>query len=67
MTPEQHRFHNQLRILICIGRGELPELSDDEWRRFDGAPVRYFVTAPDAHKDAIWRVIEKRLRKDVGP
>jgi hypothetical protein len=67
MTPEQHYFRNTLRILMCIDRGELPELSDAEWASFDGAPVRYFVTAPDAHKDAIWRVIEKRMRKDVGP
>jgi len=60
MTPDQHRFHNGLRILANTDHEDLKTLTDGEWIRFQRDPFRYFISASDAHKDAIWALIESR-------
>lgn len=57
-------FHNRLRSLFNIDGFLLPELSREEQRAFVNDPVRFFIKAPDAKADAIWREVERRQRPE---
>lgn len=53
-------FLNRIRSLNNIDRDMLPELTTEEWRRFDEDPVRFFVRADGFQAAAIWREVERR-------
>ena len=54
-------FINRVRSLYNIDHHLLPELSDRDWKEFQGNPARYFINSADrVQADAIWREIEKR-------
>lgn len=64
-------FHHALRILMCLDRHDLIEAgvwdSDTEesfaaWKVFRADPFRFFVRAPDSQADALWALIEPRLK-----
>ena len=72
---ELRRFHNALRILMSIDMaefiqavyqkdyGEFGDVEKIDWCRFASNPHVWFIQAPDAHAEAIWKLIERRQGK----
>ena len=65
-------FHNGLRVLLNIDAYEFmpavyPQGTDDQgaafadWEAFRDNPHRWFIQAPDAKAQAIWKIVEGRL------
>ncbi len=59
---DQPAFTNMVRSLFNIDGDELPELTRNQRHDFICDPARYFMRAPDAHQDAIFREVAKRQR-----
>jgi len=59
-------FHNALRILISIDRGELVDagviapLDKVEWPKFRDNPWRWFIAASDDQAQRVFAIIERR-------
>lgn len=56
----QAEFHNGLRILGSLDRGELKFLSGLHWISFARDPYRFFIHCDDETADQIWAAMEKR-------
>jgi hypothetical protein len=63
---QKRSFINRIRSLSNIEGFQLPELTNDEQRRFVRDPLRYLLDADEAQSDAIMREIENR-QKDILP
>jgi len=59
---DQAAFLNRIRSLYCIDYGRLPELTAEQWERFQQNPPRYLIGADDKQAAAIWREVERRQR-----
>ncbi len=65
----QREFHNLLRVMISIDRDELVTFGvmqandTDGWRAFSDGPYRWFIKAPDAQADNLWRLLESRTTR----
>lgn len=64
----KREFHNGLRVLLNLDRDELIKggvLKPNDhngWGEFRRDPYRWFVRAPDAEADKIWKLVEKRIK-----
>ena len=56
----EREFHNNLRILGCIGHHEVPWMDQDQWDRFRTYPYKFCVLCSDDDYARIWAVIEAR-------
>lgn len=78
MTMNYDQFHNGLRVLCNIdypefsnavtdGQSHIPApLRDDPqecWPRFRDNPWRWFIRAPDCQSEAIWKIVEGRMKR----
>ncbi len=59
---DQPAFTNALKSLFNIDTHDLAEFSIAQRANFIRDPARYFICAPDAHQDAIFREVAKRQR-----
>jgi hypothetical protein len=61
MSAPKAEFHNGLRILGCLDRGELKFLTGAQWISFARDPYRFFIRCDDSTADKIWLAMEDRL------
>ena len=57
----QAEFHNGLRTLRCLDRGELKFLTGPQWISFARDPYRFFIRCDDETADKIWNALVDRL------
>lgn len=66
----ERRFHNALRILLNIDRFELEDVGaipkgapgDGLWNAWKSNPFIFFIRADDGKADAIWGIMQGRMR-----
>ncbi len=62
-------FHNGLRILLNLDFDDLAkagvfEVSQiDRWQQFQRDPFRFFIRTDEETADALWRLIQERMKR----